>query len=144
MTHFCQTKGDTITVLTSHHDKKLPKIEKRNGVTIHRIGTNRITLLWHALRWGFRHRTLLQPIDHIHTSTFTASISAWLLSKWYKKTCTITIHEIYDTLRYHLKGKNAIFYIRFEWLVLKLQWDHIVTVSQYTKQMIQDIHHVSA
>ena len=140
---FCVQKGYRVTVLTSHHDTKLPKIEKRKGVTIYRVGTNRITILWQAFLWWLQHKAIMRSIDHIHTSTFTASIPAWILSKIYKKSCTITIHEIYDRLRYHIKGKKALLYIWFERLLLKIKRDHIVTVSHSTKTMIQDIHHVS-
>lgn len=143
LTDFCVKKWYTVTILTSHHDKQIPKIEKRKWVTIYRVGKNRISIAWQALIRSIQHKTILQSVDHIHTSTFTSSIPAWIVSKLYKKPCTITVHEIYDTLRYHLKWRKGRFYIRFERLLFKLQRDHIVTVSHYTGQMIQDIHHIS-
>lgn len=143
VTDFCVKKWYTATVLTSRHNQKLQQIEKRKGVTIYRIWKNRFTILWKVLRFWITHRSLFQSIDHIHTSTFTAAIPAWILSKSYKKPCTITIHEIYDILRYHLKWKKAALYIRFERLIVRLPWAHIVTVSNYTKSMIQDIYHLS-
>ncbi len=143
VTDFCIKKWYTVTVLTSRHDASLSAIEKRKWVHIYRTWNNRFTILWKALQFWITHRSLFQSIDHIHTSTFTAAIPAWILSKLYKKPCTITIHEIYDTLRYHLKWKKAILYIRFEKLILGLSWTHIVTVSNYTKSMIQKLYHLS-
>ncbi len=142
VTDFWVQQWHTIHVITSRHDKKLPVIEKRHWVIIYRIGKNRFTIILHALRFWIKNRSLLQSIDHIHTSTFSAAIPARLLSKLHKKTCTITIHEIYDTLRYHLKGSKAQIYITFEKLLLRLPWAHIITVSRSTKLMIQDIHHL--
>ncbi len=142
VTDFCIKKWYTVTVITSHHDSKLSIIEKRKWVIIYRIGSNRFTIIRQALRFGLTHRTLFQSIDHIHTSTFTSAIPARILSKFYKKSCTITIHEIYDTLRYHLKGNKAKIYITFERFLLWLKRDHIVAVSHYTKKMIQDIYNI--
>lgn len=143
ITDFCVEKWHTVTILTSHHNSKLPKIEKRKWVTIYRVGKNRITILWQALIRSIKNKTVLQSIDHIHTSTFTASIPARIISKLYKKTCTITVHEIYDNLRYHIKGQKGRLYIRFERLLFKLKRDHIITVSHYTNNMICDIHNLS-
>lgn len=143
VTKFCVNKGYTVTILTSCHDNRLAKLEKRNNIHIYRIWKNRFTIIRKALRFWITHRSLFQSIDHIHTSTFAAAIPAWILSKLYKKPCTITIHEIYHTLRYHLKWKKGIFYMRFEKILLQLPWKHIVTVSNYTKSMIQHIHHLS-
>lgn len=142
VTDFWVKKWHTIYIITSRHDKKLPRIEKRKWVTIYRIGNNRFSIIFQALRFWLKNKSLLQSIDHIHTSTFSAAIPSWILSKLYKKNCTITIHEIYDRLRYHLKGNKARWYIAFEKLLLRLPWTHIVTVSNYTKSMIQDIYHL--
>lgn len=143
VTDFCIKKWYTVTVLTSRHDASLSAIEKRKWVHIYRTWNNRFTILWKALQFWITHRSLFLSIDHIHTSTFTAAIPAWILSRFYKKPCTITIHEIYDTLRYHLKWKKAILYIRFERLILGLSWTHIITVSNYTKSMIQKLYRLS-
>jgi glycosyltransferase involved in cell wall biosynthesis len=143
VTAFWIQQWHTIHVITSHHNHKLPKIEKRKGVIIYRIGANRFTIILQTLRFWFTHKQLLQSMDHIHTSTFAAAVPAWILSKFYKKPCTITIHEIYDILRYHLKKHTARLYIRFETILLRCSWAHIITVSNYTKSMIQNIHHLS-
>lgn len=142
VTDFWVKKWYTIHVITSRHDKKLPTIEKRNWVIIYRIGKNRFTIVFQALRFWLKNKSLLQSIDHIHTSTFSSAIPSWILSKIYNKPCTITIHEIYDKLRYHLKNNKARWYIAFEKLLFRLPWTHIVTVSNYTKSMIQDIYHL--
>ncbi len=142
VTDFCIKRWYIVTVITSRHDPKLFKIEKRKWITIYRIGSSRFTIIRQALRFALTHQTIIQSIDHIHTSTFTSALPARIISKIIKKPCTITVHEIYDTLRYHLKGKSAKLYIAFEHLLLRLKWDGIVTVSHYTQDMVQSIHHI--
>jgi glycosyltransferase involved in cell wall biosynthesis len=104
VTNFCVKEWNTVTVITSHHNKTLPKMEKRKWVYIYRIWKNRFTIIIKALIFWLLHKSLFQSIDHIHTSTFSSAIPAWVLSKIYKKTCTITIHELYDKLRYNEKN----------------------------------------
>lgn len=111
VTKFCSEKDIKITVLTSRHSAVLKKVEKRGDVTIYRVGKSRFTIFFAALWFALTHRELIKSIDHIHTSTFAACIPAWIIGKMTKKPVTITIHEIYDTLRYHLKGWKARFYI---------------------------------
>lgn len=137
VTTFCSEKNMKVTVLTSRHSPDLKKIEKRGNVTIYRVGRNRFTTFFSVLGFVLNNRELIQSVDHIHTSTFTSSIPAWIVGKIYHKPTTITIHEIYNTLRYHLKGRKAIFYIWFEWIVCHLRWKKIITVSQSSKDMIQ-------
>lgn len=137
VTQFCSEQNMKITVLTSRHRSDLKKIEKRGNVLIYRVGRNRFTTLFSVLRFALQQRELIRSVDHIHTSTFTSSIPAWIISKISNKPVTITIHEIYDTLRYHLKGPKAIFYIWFEWIICHLPWKKIITVSQSSKELIQ-------
>ena len=103
VTQFCSEQNMKITVLTSRHRSDLKKIEKRGNVLIYRVGRNRFTTLFSVLRFALQQRELIRSVDHIHTSTFTSAIPAWIISKISNKPVTITIHEIYDTLRYHLK-----------------------------------------
>lgn len=50
---------------------------------------------------------------------------------------SITIHEIYNSLRYHLKGSWGFMYIWYEYLVCHLPWKKIITVSQASKNFLQ-------
>ena len=134
---FCSKKKMKITIVTSRHHPQLKKIEKRWDVVIYRVGKNRITLLPSVLWFALTNRDLIRSIDHIHTSTFVSALPAWIIGKIWKKPLTITIHEIYDTLRYHLKGSWWRFYIRFETLVCYLPWKKIITVSQASKTLLQ-------
>lgn len=136
-------RGHEITVITSRHDRTLPYKSKDKWVRIIRVGRSRWSIIGASIWYAVRHRQFLQTVDHIHTSTFAASIGAWIVAKLFRKPITITIHEIYDMMRYHLKGRKAIFYRRFERIVCRLWRDHIIAVSNCTRQMIQDIHHVS-
>ena len=140
VTKFCSDKNMEVTVLTSRHHPDLKKIEKRGNITIYRVGRNRFTIFFSTLWFALKNRELITSVDHIHTSTFTSAIPAWIIGKVSNKPVTITLHEIYHTLRYHLKGRKGRFYIRFEWFVCHLQWDHIITVSQASKDTIQTIY----
>lgn len=143
ITSYGKDKWYEITILTSHHNSKLKTIEKRKGITIYRVWKSRWNIIPTSLWFGIKKRELLQSVDHIHTSTFAAGLSWRILAKLYKKSCTITIHEIYHNLRHHLKKKSARIYKLYEYIICRLQWNHIITVSDYTKHMIQHIHHVS-
>lgn len=137
VTQFCSDKWMKITILTSRHHPSLKKIEKRGDVTIYRVGTNRLTLLPGVLWLAINKRELMKSVDHIHTSTFASALPAWIIGKIRKKPVTITIHEIYDTLRYHLKGRWGRFYVWFESLVCHLSWKKIITVSQASKKFLE-------
>lgn len=50
---------------------------------------------------------------------------------------TITIHEIYNSLRYHLKGNWGLFYLWYEYLLCHLPRAKIITVSQASKNFLQ-------
>lgn len=134
---FCSEKNMKITVLTSRHHPDLRKIEKRDDITIYRVGRNRFTILFAVLWFALSNNQLIKTVNHIHTSTFTSSIPAWIIGKLWNIPVTITIHEIYNTLRYHLKGWKGRFYIRFEHLVCHLPRHTIVTVSQASKTSLQ-------
>ncbi len=140
VTQFCSKKNMKITILTSRHRPDLKKVEKRWHVTIYRVGHNRFTIILAAVWFIVKHKELITSVDHIHTSTFTSSISAWIIAKIWHKPITITIHEIYNTLRYHLKWWKGRFYIRFEWFVCYLPWENIITVSQSSKITLQKIY----
>ncbi len=134
--------GYEVTVITSRHDTSLQHYAKQDGVKIIRVGKSRWSIISAVLFYALRHRSLLQTVDHIHTSTFAAGLVGWLIAKIYKKPITITIHEIYDIMRQHLKPRRYRIYMRYERLICRLSRDRIVAVSQYTKDMIIDLHGV--
>ena len=88
------------------------------------------------LRFGLRQKSLFQSVDLIHTSTFSACLSARLLAWYYRKPITITIHELYDNLWYSIKGRKGILYKFYEWILLLLPRDYIITPSHFTKDTI--------
>lgn len=129
--HHCR-----VTVLTSRHDQSLPFYEQQDNLTIYRIGTGRKDLPWYAVRFALRQNHLFGTIDHIHTTTFSACIPARLIAWWYRKTVTITIHELYQSLWYTLKWWRWRWYILFERFILSLSRDHIIVPSEYTRQSL--------
>lgn len=144
---FLAGQGNTITIITSHHDKALPNHEhitnNNTTINIYRTGSGRKNFLWYALWFWIQNKHILQSTDHIHTSTFTGAIAANIRARQYKKTISITIHEIYDTQWYLLKWKIAGYcYILYERLLCKyLHRNKIITPSHFTKTCIQNKYH---
>lgn len=125
-----------ISILTSKHNPSLLSREKRDDITIYRVWRWRRSSLFSFLWFGLTHRRMFQTIDHIHTSTYASALPAFFLAKYYKKPCTITIHELYGELWYHLKWSKARLYIFYEWLICRLPWKTIVTPSHSSKATI--------
>lgn len=136
--------GYEVTVITSRHDTQLQQYAKEDGVKIIRVGRSRWSIVPVVLWYSISHISLFRTVDHIHTSTFAAGLVAWLVAKIYHKTITITIHELYDTMRKHLKPRSYKLYLRYEYMICRLSRDRIVAVSEYTKHMIEDIHHIDS
>lgn len=83
-----------------------------------------------------KHRHLMKSITHIHTSTYASALSARCIARYLKKPISITIHELYGELWYHLKGRKARYYVLYERIVTHLSRKVIITPSQYTRDTI--------
>lgn len=137
---FCAQQNIKVTILTSRHSSDLKSVEKRGDVTIYRVGRGRYSVGFAQLWFCLWHRELLQSVDHIHTSTFASCLAAWLVAKWYDKSITLTIHELYHEWWYHLKKHTARLFVWYEALICRLPWTKITTVSQTSKRDILCYH----
>ena len=128
-----------ISIITSHHNKLLPKEESDNNLTIYRVWSSRRDFRRYSLLWWIHQRKIIQSSTHIHTTTFTAALPARILGYMYHKKVSITIHEVYGEIRNILKWRYGIFYRLYEALLIRLPRDHIITPSQYTQQCILNL-----
>jgi hypothetical protein len=74
-----------------------------------------------------------KSIKIIHSSSYTSTISASILSRIFHKKSVATIHEIFGKLWKELKPRYSrwIFEL-FEWLMMKFPHDIYHCVSLYT------------
>lgn len=130
-------KWNEVKILTSHFDKKLPKYEKDWKLEIYRVWNNRYDFLYKAIIPWLK---IAKDVDLIHTSTYTASIPAWIIWKLTNKKVILTVHEIFGKLWYRFKWKKWFFYKLFEDLIFKLDFTKYICVSNYTKNSLR-IHY---
>ena len=140
VSQYLSESGRQVSVLTSHTDPRLHTIDKYQDVTVYRVGSSRASFMWKSLWFALTHKSLIARVDHIHTSTYAAALSAKVIARVARKDITITIHELYGSLRKHLKWSKALRYRLYEWLILKLSRDSIVTPSQASADMIRKLY----
>jgi glycosyltransferase involved in cell wall biosynthesis len=127
-------RGTPVTVLTSWFDPSLPKEEVADGIRIIRVpARNRYLFTLMALPTAIR---LARKSKLIHTTTYNAAVPALIAGLIAKRKVLITVHEVWDDLWFRLPwmGKiSASLHFLFEWMLLKLPFDHFVAVSGFTK-----------
>lgn len=135
LTKWLVEKGHNVQIVTTHFSKDLAQQETlSDGRKIYRIGTNRYSFMFHALRTP---KSLLRSADIIHTTTYNAAIPARILAKIYGKKIVITVHEIFGQLRYHFFWWKWFFYKMFEALIFLFPFDKYLCVSTYTKNCLR-------
>ena len=122
-----------ITLITSHFNNELKKYEKAWNLTIYRVWKSR---KWFFFKWFLKACEILRKnknIKIIHSSSYTSTIPASILTKLFQKKSIATIHEIFWKLWKELKPRYSrwIFQL-FEWLMLKFPHDIYHCVSLYT------------
>ncbi len=117
------------------------KYEEYEGVRIYRVrvpqNKDRYWFALLAIPMTFK---LARRMDLIHTTTFTAAIPAWLVSKVLRKRCVITVHEVWAGLWSELAGMNCIsarFHQLLEKTIISLHFDKYVCVSRYTRNCLR-------
>jgi len=117
------------------------KYEEFEGAKIHRVrvprNRDRYFFAFLAIPTVF---TLARQADLIHTTTFTAAIPAWLVSKLLRKKSVITVHEVWSGLWSDLAGMNCIsarFHRLLESVIISLGFDKHVCVSRYTRNCLR-------
>lgn len=137
-------KWYTISILTSHFDKKLAKHEEKENFTIYRIGKNRISFIFWALIKGIKILKKNREISLIHTSTYGGAIPASLLAKIFHKRIILTVHEIFGKLRKKYKWVwKGMFFHCFEKIIFCFPYDIYHCVSQYTMNSLRLVYGIS-
>lgn len=128
--------GYKVSVVTSN-SAKTKAFEIRNGVDIYRVGTNRYSFTFLSF---FKARSLIRDFDIIQTTTFNSAVSAKLISLIYKKPIVITILEVWGMKFWLSLGHTYIFYYLFERLIMSLNYDKIISISESTKNHILEYY----
>ncbi len=122
-----------ISVLTSHFDKKLEKLEKLDNITFYRTWKTRIKFIFISIFLWAKILRKNKDIKIIHTSTYWWAIPASILWLLFHKKVILTIHEIFWKLRNFYKWKFYWFFYRtFENLIFQFPYDIYHCVSTYT------------
>ncbi|MBE9492503.1 MAG: glycosyltransferase family 4 protein, partial [Bacteroidetes bacterium] len=130
-------KGHEVTVVTTRFNKQLQKQELLNGVKIHRLNIKN-RFIFSFLGFFFILRFAKQA-DIIHTTSYNAAFPAWMAAKTCRKRIIITFHEVWGSLWFKLPFLNyckRVLYYLYEQFILKLLYDHIVAVSDYTRHRL--------
>lgn len=127
-------RGHHITVLTNKHDTDLPSIEENRNIIVKRVAYgNRYAFTFLAWFHAFK---LSKDVDFIHTTSYNAAIPAWIAAKLRRKEIIITFHEywglLWDELPW-MSGFSKWLHALFERILVKLDFDQFVAVSEYTK-----------
>ncbi len=126
-----------VIILTSHHDKNLPKYEKKDLYEIYRIGS-RLSFILRGIPLAIR---LARHVDIIHCSNYAASWLGGILKLFTTKPRILTVHEIFWKLRYKFMWWKGLFFHVFEKCIFILySFDFYTTVSYYTKNALRISH----
>lgn len=132
-----------ITIITTHYDSSLPRHEHHGNISLYRVWSSRRNLMWHALRFSMSFFRGKKKPDLIHSSTFTACIAAFILSRLRSVPLVVTVHEVFGAWRQHFKWFVVWGFLRIaEHFLLLLPWDHIHTPSVSTINAVRQ-HTVS-
>lgn len=77
--------------------------------------------------------------DVIHTTTYNAALPAWLAAKIARIPAVITVHEVWADQWSRLPGLSRVWswgFRLFEWIVLRLPFDHYLCVSRHTRDRL--------
>ena len=131
----------TITILTTHHDSKIPKHEIfDDGRIIYRTAKNRYFFIVQSIYLAIK---LAKNADIIHTTTYSSAFAAWCAGKIRHKPVVITVHEVFHNLWYRFMGWRGFFYKMFECFVFLFGFDAYICVSHYTRNSLRLLYWIS-
>ena len=137
LTKTLASKSIEVTVLTAAYDGA-PLEEVQNRVRIIRIKSkNRYHFSFKAIRFAIK---LAKNHDIIHSSTYNASLPAWVASKIASKPIVLTVHEYWDEIWWRLPFLNTLQRVVFwslEQFIIMLPYNKIVGVSSYTAERLK-------
>jgi len=137
LTNELTKQGHQVEIITTKFDNQLPKKEYLNGIIITRINCkNRFLFSIKSIPSILKR---INNFDLVHTTTYSASLPAGLVSFFKKKKCILTFHEfwgnLWDDLPYlSLPQKKA--YKTFERIITRIPFSKIVAVSNFTRQSL--------
>ena len=138
--------GWDVTVLTLRVSNSAAS-EVRNGVRIERIRAPRMgerylfSLL--ALPLAIKHAS---QCDIVHTTTYSAALPAWIVSRFRKKPVVLTVHEVLGRQWLGLTDLPAVSRYVFHWLekcLLSLPFDHFLSDSHFTNDRLKSVMGIS-
>ncbi len=131
-------KGHRVTVVTSML-KDTTREEKINGVQVYRINVPQFgRRYWFTFLADLDVFWFAKDVDIIQTTTYNGAWPAWIVSKFLKKPCVLTVHEVLsDTWDLIMNPVMASVHKLAERTILKLGFDKYVAVSDSTKRDIQ-------
>lgn len=130
--------GNECIILTTRHDRALPRTEQKQNITIHRINSpSRYLFTLFALPKALK---FAKDCDLIHTTSYNAGFPAWLAGKMRKKQTIITFHDFWGKLWFRLPFMNPISKLGhycFEQMLIRRSFYKIITPSGAVKHNIQ-------
>jgi glycosyltransferase involved in cell wall biosynthesis len=138
------SKKNNVTLITSWR----PGLKRHSdiyGIKVIRVGPehkysnhagfiSRMLFVAYAIREGIKHK----EADIIEGNNFTTYYPAYFVAKKLKKPCAITYHETWVGEWVKNKGITGVPYEIYERLLLKLRYDKIICVSDFTKKRLID------
>jgi len=132
-----------ISVITSHFEQILQKIEKSDNITIYRTWKTRIRFIFSSIFLWIQILRKNKDINIIHTSTYWWAIPASILWLLFHKKVILTIHEIFWKLRNSYKWSFYWFFYRlFETLIFRFPYNIYHCVSIYTLNSLRISHNI--
>jgi len=130
-------KGHDISVIT-HQIKGTKRYEKINNVKIHRIPCF-YSRYWYSFLSIPLTIKLAKKSDIIHTTTYNGAVPARLASKITNKPAIITVHELLGKNWEKFGGMTLLaakIHEFLENLIMKLNFEHFVSVSNSTQKQV--------
>lgn len=138
-----EKKWYKIIILTSRFDKNLKKTEINWNITIYRCWTSRKNFIRYSIFKGNKILKENSDIKTIHASTYWWAIPWSILWIIRRKKVILTIHEIFNKLRYEYKGFwKWLIYKIFEQIIFLLKYDIYHCVSNNTAKDIKKTYKI--
>ncbi len=129
-------QGHDVSIVT-HRIKSTSKYETINGVDIYRVNclNSRYFFTFFSVPLVIK---LAKDCDIIHTTTYNGAFPAKVAAMFRRKPSIITVHEVLGKLWAitDVSWLTAKILKFFEWLIIKLNFDKYVCVSNSTKKQV--------
>lgn len=137
LTQKLASENHKVRVITTRFDKSLPEKEIINDVEVIRLNL-RNRYLFSFFGFFFMIKKV-KGFDVIHSTTYNAAFPAFFTGLITRKKVIVTFHEYWGAMWFSLPYLNSVERILFwtyEQIVLRLPYDEIIAVSDYTKNCL--------